>query len=49
MHSYCDLDQCKCHQGFIHNGTHCTEDPNFAKVKEQPTIASGEIGKKNLR
>jgi hypothetical protein len=48
VNSYCDLDQCKCHEGYIHNGTHCTEDPDFGKVKEPPTMRPDEIGENEI-
>ncbi len=46
--SFCDLDHCKCHEGFIYNGTHCAEDPDFGKDKEPPTMRPDEIGEKSL-
>ncbi|XP_028394291.1 fibrillin-1-like [Dendronephthya gigantea] len=36
--SYCDVDECKCYEGFIQNGTRgCVDDPTFEKANEPPT------------
>ncbi|XP_046850401.1 uncharacterized protein LOC124443899 [Xenia sp. Carnegie-2017] len=42
--SYCDIDQCKCQEGFIKNGTQCVFDIHYGEVKEtkiQPNKIDG--------
>ena len=41
--SFCDVDQCKCYEGFLYNGTHCNEDPDFGKEKETTTMRPDAI------
>ena len=42
--SFCDVDQCKCYEGFLYNGTHCNEDPDFGKEEEPTTMQPDAIG-----
>ena len=44
--SFCNVDQCKCYEGFITNGTHCVEDPDYGKEKEATTMRPEIIGEK---
>lgn len=45
------MDQCKCYEGYIQNGTqNCVDDPAFDKPDEPPTVMQpDEIGEVTIQ